>query len=131
MKEWMIMLGVRVRMLRAAAGLSQEELAERAQVTRATINYLENGRFQTRLATLALVAEALEVTVAELVGAEPFSGGQTPTVEVEAVYRVVCGVCGPVAEVGDVQEAAVIRQAHAVPHPAGMSGRAAPAGDAK
>lgn len=39
----------RVRELRAAAGLTQEELAEKAGVTRVTINCLENGVYAPSL----------------------------------------------------------------------------------
>lgn len=39
----------RVRELRAAAGLTQEELAEKVRVTRVTINCLENGVYAPSL----------------------------------------------------------------------------------
>lgn len=39
------MLGVRLKELRTAAGLTQAELAERVGVSRKTINTVENGVF--------------------------------------------------------------------------------------
>lgn len=55
-----------VRTLREQAGLSQEELAVRAQVSRATVQNIERDRREPRRAVLRRVAEVLGVDVATL-----------------------------------------------------------------
>lgn len=59
-------LANRLKDLRAEAGLTQADLAERVGVTRKTVNTVENGVF-TPSATLAIkLAQALNVPVEEL-----------------------------------------------------------------
>ena len=53
---------------RAAAGISQEELALRADVDRTFISRLERGVRQPTITTLINLAEALSVSAADLVG---------------------------------------------------------------
>src|ERR1700691_1595872 len=60
-KEWENRLGVDVRRLRVARGLTQVDLAQRANVSISTIRYLEAGRGSS-LATLIRVAKVLERT---------------------------------------------------------------------
>jgi transcriptional regulator with XRE-family HTH domain len=57
--EWEKRLGVDVRRLRVARGLTQVDLAQRANVSISTIRYLEAGRGSS-LATLIRVAKVLE-----------------------------------------------------------------------
>ncbi len=57
-------LGLRVRELRKALGLTQAELAERACVRRATVNRIENAR------VTAIDLEVLE-KLADVLGVEP------------------------------------------------------------
>lgn len=52
--------------LRHATGLTQQELASKAGVSRATIYLIEAGEGDPRLSTLELLAKALGVDVAEL-----------------------------------------------------------------
>jgi transcriptional regulator with XRE-family HTH domain len=59
-------LGSLIRSLREQAGLSQEELAARAQVSRATVQNLERDRREPRRAVLRRIAEALGTDVAAL-----------------------------------------------------------------
>lgn len=58
-----------LRRLREARGLTQLELSVAAGLTPATVSRLENGHQAPTLVTLHKLAEALEVPVAELVGA--------------------------------------------------------------
>src|ERR1700685_4715590 len=60
-KEWENRLGVDVRRLRVARGLTQVDLAQRANVSISTIRYVEAGRGSS-LATLIRVAKVLERT---------------------------------------------------------------------
>lgn len=52
-------LGERLRTLRRAAKLSQEQLGERAQLDRKTISRLENGAQTTSVDQLTVIAVAL------------------------------------------------------------------------
>ena len=65
-------LGVAVRTFRTAQLLTQRELAQRAGISRATLNGLERGG-RVRLATVEALAEALSVSVSEL-----FPNGERP-----------------------------------------------------
>lgn len=58
--------GTLLRQYRRAAGLTQEELAERARLSRGAIDTLERGARRTpRKATVELLAEALALTASE------------------------------------------------------------------
>lgn len=77
-------LGTLIRQLREHADLSQEELAARADVSRATIQSVENGRHAPRRASLKRIAAALGVDV------ETLKSGDQPSAaadEVEVVSR--------------------------------------------
>ena len=54
-------LGERIRRRRKEAGLTQAELAERAEVGRITVVRLENGKIEARTQTLRRIAGALGV----------------------------------------------------------------------
>ena len=59
-------LGVRLKELRAAAGLTQAELAARVSVSRKTINTVENGVFIPSTLLALKLARALSVRVEDL-----------------------------------------------------------------
>ena len=63
----------RIRELRKAAGISQEELAKRCGVTRQTINAIENNKYDPTLALAFHLAAELGTTVDTLFCA----GGKT------------------------------------------------------
>jgi transcriptional regulator with XRE-family HTH domain len=54
--------GKRLRELRAAAGLTQRQLAERAGLTREGVAYLETGRHDPRWTTVVALCVALDIT---------------------------------------------------------------------
>lgn len=56
-------LGSRLKEVRTAAGLTQAELAERAKVSRKTINTVENGVFIPSTLLALTLARALDTTV--------------------------------------------------------------------
>lgn len=56
-------LGSRLKEVRTAAGLTQAELAERARVSRKTINTVENGVFTPSTLLALELARALGTTV--------------------------------------------------------------------
>lgn len=63
-------LGERIKKLRERAALTQEELAQKAKVGRATISRLENGKEYANTRTLRSIAKALGLNLADLILAE-------------------------------------------------------------
>ena len=61
----------RIRELRKALGLSQEELAKQCGVSRQTVNAIENNKYDPTLALAFQLAGALDTTVDAL-----FLGGE-------------------------------------------------------
>lgn len=59
-------IGMRIKVLREKRGLSQEELATRAGISRGYLARLETGRHEPTLTTLEKLAKALRVKVARL-----------------------------------------------------------------
>jgi len=62
-------VGRRVRKLRHSRRLTLQQLADASGLTRGNASRLETGKHEPRIETLRRVAEALGVTVADLVGA--------------------------------------------------------------
>lgn len=58
-------VGRRVRELRTAAGLSQEALAERADLHRNSIGNIERGERDIHISAVAQLTRALDVSLAE------------------------------------------------------------------
>ena len=56
-------IGQRVKALRTQAGLTQQELADRAGLRRTHIGRIEDGAFGSQVETIQQVAEALGMTV--------------------------------------------------------------------
>lgn len=59
-------LAIRIKELRDQKGISQEELAHRAGLSRTGMGFIETGKRWPRLDTLMKVAQGLNVTVDEL-----------------------------------------------------------------
>jgi transcriptional regulator with XRE-family HTH domain len=59
--------GLRVRTLRIKAGLSQEKLAELAELHRTYISGVERGARNPSLISIARIAKALNVTLSKVV----------------------------------------------------------------
>ena len=66
MKDVEKRFGKRVRELRLAKGLSQEELAYRADVHRTYLGGIERGERNPALKNISAIAEALGVSLSEL-----------------------------------------------------------------
>ena len=62
-----VRVGNRIRELRQAKGWSQQMLADHAQIERAHITRLEEGRKEAGLRVLDRIAEALGVEIEDLV----------------------------------------------------------------
>jgi transcriptional regulator with XRE-family HTH domain len=68
-RERRAIFGDAVRERRIAEGLTQEALAERAGIDRKSISRIENGAFSPSLDRIWLIADALRVSVTDLIGA--------------------------------------------------------------
>jgi transcriptional regulator with XRE-family HTH domain len=80
-------LGAYVRRLRRAAGLTQEQIAERADVSPSTVQNLELSRFSPSVETLRKIAQGLGLTPGALLTQfedHPTSSGEMAVV---TIYR--------------------------------------------
>lgn len=59
-------LGKRIKQLREQQGLSQEQLADAAQMSRTYLAYLETGKRTPSFASLCAIADVLQVALKEL-----------------------------------------------------------------
>lgn len=66
MKSFLLKLGARLKAIRKARGLTQESLAEKADLTPQYLSRLESGQQSPSLEAVARLAEALELEVWEL-----------------------------------------------------------------
>lgn len=64
------LLGLRVKALRKAANLTQDLLAERCGIFRTYLSRIENGTANPSLQVLATLAEALHVSIHDLLVAD-------------------------------------------------------------
>lgn len=65
-KKQLMAFGRRVAEVRKARGLTQQQLAEKLDVSLVSIAYIETGKRWPRLATLHRVADCLGVSLGEL-----------------------------------------------------------------
>ena len=61
-------VGDRLKALRIRRALTQEELAQRAGLSKNAVNRLEVDKAEPRMSTLRKLAKALDVDPAELIG---------------------------------------------------------------
>lgn len=59
-------LGKRIKFLRNEIGISQEELADRAEIDRTYITSVECGKRNISIVNIEKIAKALEVTLSKL-----------------------------------------------------------------
>lgn len=77
-------LGVRVRLHRHKARLTQEELGARIERTAETISNIERGRSLPTMQTLALIADILAIPIREFFSSSPTSEASALRTELEA-----------------------------------------------
>ena len=61
-------MGDRIRLVRTSRNLSQEKLAEAANLTSESINRIENGSMKAKLDTIAVIANILNIPIDYLIG---------------------------------------------------------------
>ena len=66
-QEFLVQLGKRIRELRRARSMSQEQLAEAADLVQHYVSQVEQGERNVSIVTLRLLAQALGVTLPMLV----------------------------------------------------------------
>lgn len=85
-------VGSRIRELRKAAGLTQEELSEKIDIAPQYLSHLENGQRIPSLTTIVALAEVLDTTPSALLS-EPHKNRDTKTDErisrVAAIFRAL------------------------------------------
>ena len=79
--------GQKLRTLRKRAGLSQEELADRAKITLRTFIRWENGETQPRIDEILRLAQALHVSEQELLTGDPEAKTWVLTVKIADDFR--------------------------------------------
>lgn len=67
MRDWRVIVGGNVRKLRVAKGITQERLAFASELDLTYIGGIERGRRNPSLLVMARIAEALDVSVADLI----------------------------------------------------------------
>lgn len=64
-------VGRNLAFYRQRAGLTQQQVADLARVSRATVNLIESGEGDPRVSTIELIAGALGIDPADLAAADP------------------------------------------------------------
>ncbi len=62
----MASFGLRIRQLRMEKGLSQQNLADRAEIEISQVYRIEKGKTNTTLSTIGALASALDISIAEI-----------------------------------------------------------------
>jgi putative transcriptional regulator len=65
-KKWFIQMKTRIKELRARYNLTQDELAQKVGVVRATILYVEKGEYNPTIKLAHKIAKTLNTTLDEL-----------------------------------------------------------------
>lgn len=66
-KEFLIEIGKKVRAARKAKGMSQGDLAPLCDIHYSTVSFIETGPSALNIMTLKHIAEALEVSIYDLI----------------------------------------------------------------
>lgn len=65
-----VKIGTRIRVLREAKNLSQQDLADLCNFDKSDMSKIESGKANPTLNTLLIISQALDVTVSKLVDVE-------------------------------------------------------------
>ena len=80
-------IGQNIRKIRKAHGLSQEELAERVDISTTHMSHIETGNTKLSLQVLVDIAAALEVRTDDLLNSIPAAATGTAMDEIAAVLE--------------------------------------------
>ena len=80
-------IGQRIRKVRKAHGLSQEELAEKVSISTTHMSHIETGNTKLSLQVLVDIAAALEVRTDDLLYDNPAAATSTALDEIVAVLE--------------------------------------------
>ena len=72
--ECIVAFGFHLRKAREKHGLSQQDIADKADIDKKTIQRIENGKLNPSLDTLASIAKGLNLTLKELLDFQYESG---------------------------------------------------------
>lgn len=83
-------IGERIRAVRTAAGMTQEELGKKCGIDGANIRKYENGKQNPKLETIRKIAKALNVDWLDLTSENTEENPTLPfSVDVDAIYRAI------------------------------------------
>ena len=80
-------IGQRIRKVRKAHGLSQEELAEKVSISTTHMSHIETGNTKLSLQVMVDIASALEVRTDDLLHDNPIAATGTALDEIAAVLE--------------------------------------------
>ena len=80
-------IGQQIRRLRKAHGLSQEDLAEKVNISTTHMSHIETGNTKLSLPVLVDIAAALEVRTDDLLNSNPAAATGTALDEIAAVLE--------------------------------------------
>lgn len=80
-------IGQRIKRMRKARGLSQENLAEFAEISTVHMSHIETGKTKLSLPVIVAIADALAVRVDSLLYDEPRSGVSIAVDEIAALLE--------------------------------------------
>ena len=80
-------IGQRIRRIRKARSISQERLAESANISTVHMSHIENGNTKLSLPVIVKIADALDVRVDSLLYDEPRGGATIAVDEIAAVLE--------------------------------------------
>lgn len=76
-----LQIALAIRTLRQRSGLSQRQLAQRMQVPRTYVSKIENDKATPTLSSLARLADALQITVPQLLECSTNDGARSKQIE--------------------------------------------------
>jgi putative transcriptional regulator len=65
-QKHLVKLGLHIRKIREKQGMSQEQLATDAEIPYSSVNEIESGKTNPTVASLMALADALEVSISDL-----------------------------------------------------------------
>lgn len=82
-----VAIGKKIRSIRKARNLSQEQLAEKIWISTTHMSHIETGSTKLSLSVLVDIAEALQVGTDELLSTQPFIEKTDTTDELRALIQ--------------------------------------------